>query len=577
MSSRFRVCYMSMKSINKHGSSRNNWRRSWKLIFVITGLYFILVSNSFFTLIPEAMYDDGLQFRIAKNLTSGNWLGPYDATTLSKGITFPLWTATLHALDIPLWFGNALLYAAACLSFIFALRYVLKKRWLLISSYTVLLLNPMISPRVYRDTIAPALALFVLAWIIGIAITIIKIDKKWVLSSRDKRDIAIYSAMGLVGFPAWWFLREDSFWILPFIICVIMSILCYIFFKVKPIKYAIRQNVYIAAILFMPFLATMFVGLGIAWQNQRQYDRFIINDFTSHDFKAAYGSLTRIKDPNKDLMVPISYEMRLKAYNASPAFSELKTCLDNNGLGNCEYLKQIKVIDDYRGGWFFWALRQAVEEEGYYENASKAEDYYKRLSSEINEACSKQTLDCSNGERASLSPPFSQEQIRPTFNSFVRGTKYLFFLKDANNVRKDIPVKNNDPSLEDMSNYLNLRYDETELNFANRVKSNIRLFIAKIYQLLSPVVLTISIGMLLFVTFKSDPRKTYWREILLAWGLLMLILFRTLMLAFVDATSFPAISYFYYQSAYPLVFIFELLVIALIVHIVRSSKAEKNG
>ena len=554
-------------------------RGSWKLLVTITVLYFVLVSGSFYNLMPGQLHDDGLQFKLAKSLVSGEWLGPYDALTLSKGITFPVWTAVLHILDIPLWFGNAVLYSIACFSLIFALRHVFSNKLLLVAGYTLLLFNPIVAPRVYRDTIAAALLLLVITWVIGMffAITYTK-EKKQNKLPGNKNEILLYSALGVMSLPAWWYLREDSFWILPFIASGYTAILVYIFYQSSSFRIWAKSAVLVTAIFSVPFLMVGIVGASIAWQNDRHYGRFVINDFTSNDFKAAYGALTRIEDTGKDRQVPVSYDMRQKAYGVSPSFKELKDCLDNEGRGYCEPFKTYgnPTVHDYKGGWFFWALRTAAERRGHYNNAATEETFYTKVAAEINEACSNQKIKCAHGERASLSPPFSTELIGPTFNRTIVGSKYLITLKDANVVRKDFPVVAYNPALEGMSDFLDARYDKAELNIGNRAKNKIRLYIARTYQIINPILTLTALATIIFLTVRLGRYLQYWREILLAWGLLLLILTRTVMLAYVDVTSFFAINYFYYQSTYPLMFAFEFLAIALLIRILTVSRSGKK-
>ena len=53
-------------------------------------------------LIADMVYDDALFTRSAGQLIQGNWLGPYDMLTLSKGPTYPLFIAGAYELHIPL-------------------------------------------------------------------------------------------------------------------------------------------------------------------------------------------------------------------------------------------------------------------------------------------------------------------------------------------------------------------------------------------------------------------------------------------------------------------------------------------
>ena len=81
--------------------------------------------------------------------------------------------------------------------------------------------------------------------------------------------------------------------------------------------------------------------------------------------------------------------------------------------------KALSVCDDIAGGWFMWALRDAVAAAGHYASGPSAADYYRRLAREINAACADHNLDC-EPERASLMPSWRGEYARPLSNTIVR-------------------------------------------------------------------------------------------------------------------------------------------------------------
>lgn len=340
-------------------------RLHWLAIAVLASIYLILESNSFYQLLPEAQHDDGLQFNIAQSLTRGEWLGDYDKLTLAKGVTYPVWLASLHAADVPLWFGHASIYLLACLIMVYAIRGVFGNRWILVVIFLILIFNPMQPARVYRDALSPALMMLLLAWSLGI---ILSLYNKTHSRLVKRRDFVLYTAVGAATLPAWWFLREDYFWTIPYLVVVALVALVPIWIKFKgkrPVGLVFKSRLMQSAILFIPCAGVVLAGLFIANMNEREYGRFVVNDYTSADFTSAYGALTRIHDDNWQPTVPVSESMREKAYRASPAFAELKPCLDDNGKGICEgFKKQHYMItsDDYEGGWFFWALRDAVQD-----------------------------------------------------------------------------------------------------------------------------------------------------------------------------------------------------------------------
>ena len=81
-----------------------------------------------------------------------------------------------------------------------------------------------------------------------------------------------------------------------------------------------------------------------------------------------------------------------------------------------------KVFDGTQipGGWFMWALRDAVAAAGHYSSGTAAADYYRRLANEINIACDEGRLEC-YGRRATMMAPWHSEYNSYLKNSLVKG------------------------------------------------------------------------------------------------------------------------------------------------------------
>lgn len=537
----------------------------WVIVGVITALYFVLMSDTFFHLAPNEGYDDGLQFRLAQSLARGEWLGLYDNLTLSKGLTYPLWMAILHVFDIPFWFGNTLLYTLACLAVIYALRRAIHSHWVLLFVYSIILFNPFISDRAYRDAIAPALILMLFAWIIGMFL-VIRADK----NDRHRiLDSIIFTITGALSLSAWWFLREDSFWILPFILLGIVVILWCLIYQIIKHKESFKRLIVPILFIILPLIVLAGSHIGIGLLNQHYYGRFVVNDYMSSDFQGAYGALTRIKDDRWQSTVPISENMRDKAYEVSPSFRKLKTCLDNEGKGVCEFFRynNIKISNsDYEGGWFFWALRLAVQQEGYYDNPSKAADFYNKLASEINTACNTNKIECTKRERSSLSSPFRAEIITPFIINIQKSA--IFLVKADGTGNSNFKLENIDkysPEKEITADFLKARYHTGESNPTARIKHSIQHSIGDIYVFLNYIFFIGSLGSLIVMTIRIKVYKQLWPIVLIGWSIVFTIAIRVVMLAYVETTAFPAIITLYFSSTYPLMLLLEGIFVGLLI------------
>ena len=142
---------------------------------------------------------------------------------------------------------------------------------------------------------------------------------------------------------------------------------------------------------------------------------------------SAYGALSRVKHPNQKRYLPVPKEVRQAIYQVSPAFRELEYFLEEQLKGwqtpGC-HRHRLGTCGDIAGGWFMWALRDAVALAGYYKLGDIAESYYLRLAKEINAACTINILDCLP-ERATLTPVLTQADFKPSMEAFWRGIKRL--------------------------------------------------------------------------------------------------------------------------------------------------------
>ncbi len=534
------------------------------MVLLISLFYLFLSSGNFFAISTAGGADDYLQFEQARSITKGEWLGDYNFLTLSKGVSYPLWIAFLHSADIPFWLGNALLYMGACLIFIYVLRRIITNKLILISIYTLILFNPIVIPRTYRDAITPAVGLFLLAWAIGIFLLLA--DKN-INRKKGLKEGSLLTLVGTIFLPVWVFLREDYMWLLPFIGIMLGISFMVLGYKILKRKQPLSLLLISSLTIILPTATVCIAGYTIAHLNKQHYERAVINDFTSDDFEGAYGALSRVigDDYNSEpARVPVSGSSRQKAYAVSPAFHELKTCLDSDDRKSlCEAFKKHgdASIYDYEGGWFVWVLRAAVQDEGYYKNANTAENYYKRLSYEVNQACEDRVIRC-HSERSSLAPVFNKSYIKPTADKTL---DTLLFT-----VKMEFPDKGTfmvfsgpTPEQDSMAHYSSVRYSAQDLNKGVKVKHKAQKVIYKIYWLLNAVLFVVSVFIIIIATSRVDKVKKYWREIFIAWCLLLAICFRIVMIAYVDVTSFNAVNNSYLSAVYPIMLLFESVVLGV--------------
>ncbi len=390
-----------------------SWARYAFIIMAIVKLW--LVSGQTVFAIGYAGHDDRLFLNLTKAFLAHGWLGHYSHLTLIKGPFYPFWIALSFVLGIPLLLSQHLLYIAACVFFLVAVRPLLRKPALLLLVWSVLLFNPMsytdsVMTRVIREGIYPALTIMVAAFSIGL---LVRYD-------RPLKNLGFWSVgLGFV-LSAFWLTREEGVWIIPSILIIIG------FAAVRVWQTKLIDWRGLSLLCILPIVIWMAAIGFVAGINKVGYGVFATVEVKSRDFLAAYGALSRVKHAHWRRYVPVPKETRERIYKISPAFAELRPFLEGDmGKGwSVHGCNALAVCEDIAGGWFMWALRDAVAAAGHSLSGSSAANFYRRMAEEINTACEVRTLDC-EAERASLMPLWRSEYTRPLLKTIFRAAVFL--------------------------------------------------------------------------------------------------------------------------------------------------------
>ncbi len=354
---------------------------------------------------PLAPIDDHFMFTTAQNIVAGEWFGEYNYLTLSKHAFFALWLAFLHILGIPYMVGSAALWSVASVVLVLAVSPVIKKNWARLFLYAGLLYNPAVwaqfSTRIYRDNIFPGLCMLFFGCVLAVGLRYKQPVKNWVLWL-----IGYGITFGLVYLS-----REDGIWVLPFaIIAFIVLVALWVIEK----DHGIIKK---AIALCLPFILSAGVICSYCYMNYIHYGRFIVSDFTSSDFEKAYGALMSIEHENWHPLIAVPDDVREKLYNEVPSFAFMKEALEEPILKN-GYFRP--ALNDFQSGGFYWAVRTALQNEGYYETPQKAQQYYETLRAEIELAVSEGRLQAGK-LGASVTSPIKLQYILPVIAEGFRG------------------------------------------------------------------------------------------------------------------------------------------------------------
>lgn len=331
--------------------------------------------------IGSAGLDDRLFLELAQHLVHGDWLGPYSVLTLAKGPAYPLFIAAAFLIGIPLFVAQHLLYAGGCLAFTRALFPAIRSHVARFLIFALLLCNPMTfdAPgmgRVLRQHIYGPLALMIFAGLIALYLR------------REKSLRANWPWLLLLGFStgAFYLTREETVWIMPGVLLLAGACLFAAWRGSRQHLQTMALQLALAA-----GCATVPV-LTVSALNYAHYGWFGTCEFRAAAFRDAYGAMSRVQVGPEIPCVPVTREARVAIARVSPAFAEIQHQFDR-GLARSWashgsfFTGTPAEEEQIGGGWFMWALREAVSDAGHTADAAKALAFYRRLADEINAAC----------------------------------------------------------------------------------------------------------------------------------------------------------------------------------------------
>lgn len=373
----------------KKCSKKNSYFLSAAILLTLFRLY--LYYKASYSIDTTADYDDQLMIRYTKNILKGDWLGAYNTTTLSKGISYSLFLALTNKLHLSysLLFGMFNVIACGLLAFSFK---PIAKKWTFFFIYLFFLFSPIsftheYSTRIYRNAIVIPSVQIIIASLLSIYFG--KFDL-W------KKNFFWFLLFSLI-FPFYWFTREDSIWLLPFILTALgitfVQIILGPEFSLKNKKriewlHFSKKKVAALSLFFLPLLTFFFVSQMIKHKNEITYGVAIINDRTQGEFGTLMRHLIRIDDGTtlniNDSRIWVSHEALNQALKASSTFSKVSDNIQE--LYTTHPWTKAGKDKELKGDIIFWALRDVVSESGYYKDAKETDKFWKKVNQELSRA-----------------------------------------------------------------------------------------------------------------------------------------------------------------------------------------------
>lgn len=511
------------------------------------------------------IYDDQLMIEQANSIISGEWLGEYNSKTLTKGVFTPLAMALIYILNIPFLIGKEIFYGLACIIFILIIRKKIKSEIALVFIYAIILLNPVEYSsqlcRAYRDGIYMSLILLLTSFLIGIFL-----NRK----ESIKRQIKYFIGLGIT-FSATYLCREETIWLLPFILVITIATIIPNYLNKKILLYII------------PIMITIISVNIICVLNYKYYGIYTLNQYWGNAFTSAYGALLRVKPEEEKQRVPITRETMNRLYELSPKFAELKDFLEGEEGDNWRNIG-ITIEGELTGAYVQWALMDAVESLGYYENASKAEQYYTDLAKEINQLCDEGLIESRTGKIQSNSYNFGLDEIITSITKMPEIIQYQYSLEDVT-----MMVGNSSGIIGmDLSNEKEMFEKITRqpivtighyLKNNNNMKIELIKIIKKSYEFINPYLFYISILlMIVFILVNIKKLKDIYEELVILITLAVIYLSRIFIITFTKEIMFEeALNTSYLACIYEIQYLFGVILIVFLVKNFRRKYNERKS
>src|SRR5262249_5366859 len=133
-------------------------------------------------------------------------------------------------------------------------------------------------------------------------------------------------------------------------------------------------------------------------------------------------ALARVGEARFQPYVVLPRAVRPRLYELSPAFRELEPYLEARTIWETRGPRVLSTPGEVFGGWFLWALRDAVQRAGDGDSAPEALAFYRRLAQEVNAACDSGLIPC-GPPRDSLvprwNPAYRDALWRSTWDALV--------------------------------------------------------------------------------------------------------------------------------------------------------------
>ena len=553
-------------------------------ILVVSILKQVLVNDMPIAANVALGIDDALMISMTKSITENNWIGQYGDAVISKGVTFPLILAFCYFTKIDYITMMTILYTIACLCLIAVLSKKIKNKIALFLIYVITLFTPVmysyqVMQRVYRNALIPSFAIMIISGYL------------YLFFSRNDEKISkriIVSILTGIILALFWYTREDSIWMIPFIVFISISAIIGVIAKDKKIT----KNLFKNLLLFVIPIALVFCYKSIiSYQNYKHFGVYTV--YNNEAYNKAMKSLKKVKKYDYYDNIDFTTTKLQRVAEVATSLSQIHPRL-------IELIYGYSLIDsgpldgEVVNGWFPWALKGTLSEFGYYNDAKNTNDFFNTLHLEIENGLANGTL-----EKEDVKPDMVNninkvfEAAKKTFEALYKYDD-IFFKAQTDNYEIGFDSKykdfakftNNKFIIYEDDEFISGRYFESVDNYENEIKSRVEIInnLIKYYKNINSV--TLVTGIILYVIYsfvtliQLFKKKFYNLEMWIAVsGILGAMLSLALGIAYETAFNANVITAMYLSATYPLMLIFGTVMVMIsinkIIEIVKNKKVKK--
>ena len=414
----------------------------------------------------------------------------WNILSLVKGMSFPLFLFVIRITKIPYSFLLSILWVISSLLTMYVVnKYITKNKLMLALSYIFILFLPIAfdswsGSRLYRNSIMCPFAIIYLT-------TLLIFINEAISKKIDYKKLLILGIiLGLI-FTFNYYIKEDGILTLPILIGSILSIILY--------NVLINNRKSFLKIVIVAIIPLLIFGASTMAYKELDKHYFGVNEIntrTGGEIGEFWKNLLIIDDKNQSALVWVPYSTLEKVWNVSPTLQSRPDLLDN--LHHTHWANGNMSENPISGDIFSWALRDSLMNVGLFNDEKTANDFFKKVNSELNTAFENGDLNKSDKlHLTDLAVGKNKYEIKQTMNFFYAGIKACLFYDRITLKNMPIPDTSQRGLDADTGSVEEIIHDnvitQNELNGNEKIPLLLQKADIKVYKIISYVIVILSV------------------------------------------------------------------------------------